>query len=273
MIPPAIESVTTEAEVTDSFLVLGIALTSQGNLAMVEYAGPRAALYTDNLEHIMTVYVTGAIGLQDVTCSEGMLFMTDFSGYTIHVMREDGSYIHNISTTWGPMGIDFHENYLFVTDNTGSKLYKIELDQAFNRLGQDLVILDEGPLNGKPVLSNPNFVYIHGGKILVSNRFSVLCSNVSGGMEWITKTVPNPHGTGPGEFNWPMGMQVDNWGRIIVADRINHRIQLLSANGSFIKYLTTGMYGRPTGIVLVKNILYVAMIYDHKLAKYTLNYT
>ncbi len=47
-------------------------------------------------------------------------------------------------------------------------------------------------------------------------------------------------GTGPGEFNRPEGLCVDDQDRIYVADSCNHRIQVFSSAGKFIR-----AYGRP----------------------------
>ena len=41
-------------------------------------------------------------------------------------------------------------------------------------------------------------------------------------------------GTGPGEFRTPHALEFDSQGRLIVADRHNHRIQILTKDGKFI---------------------------------------
>jgi hypothetical protein len=41
-------------------------------------------------------------------------------------------------------------------------------------------------------------------------------------------------GTGPGEFRTPHALEFDSKGRLIVADRHNHRIQILTKDGKFI---------------------------------------
>lgn len=46
-------------------------------------------------------------------------------------------------------------------------------------------------------------------------------------------------GTGPGEFNRPEGICVDGQDRLYVADSCNHRIQIFSADGKFVR-----QYGR-----------------------------
>jgi DNA-binding beta-propeller fold protein YncE len=47
-------------------------------------------------------------------------------------------------------------------------------------------------------------------------------------------------GTGPGEFNRPEGLCIDSQDRIYVADACNHRIQIFSSDGKFIR-----AYGKP----------------------------
>ena len=41
-------------------------------------------------------------------------------------------------------------------------------------------------------------------------------------------------GSGPGEFRTPHAIEFDSQGRLIVADRANHRIQILTTNGEYI---------------------------------------
>ena len=58
-------------------------------------------------------------------------------------------------------------------------------------------------------------------------------------------------GTGPGEFRTPHALEFDSRGRLIVADRHNHRIQILTKAGAFIaEYLD---FGRVSGLALDAN--------------------
>src|SRR5207237_2019251 len=41
-------------------------------------------------------------------------------------------------------------------------------------------------------------------------------------------------GTGPGEFRTPHALKFDSQGRLIVADRHNHRVQILTKDGKYI---------------------------------------
>ena len=58
-------------------------------------------------------------------------------------------------------------------------------------------------------------------------------------------------GTGPGEFRIPHAMVFDSKGRLIVADRVNHRIQILDTNGKFIAEYRE--FSRVSGLAIDKN--------------------
>jgi sugar lactone lactonase YvrE len=58
-------------------------------------------------------------------------------------------------------------------------------------------------------------------------------------------------GTGPGEFRTPHAMVFDSKGRLIVADRANHRIQILDTNGKFLGEYRE--FSRVSGLAIDKN--------------------
>jgi len=63
-------------------------------------------------------------------------------------------------------------------------------------------------------------------------------------------------GTGPVEFRTPHDIAMDPQGRLLVADRGNHRIQFLDQNGTFISEWK--QFGRPSGVYLRNDLIYVA---------------
>ena len=64
-------------------------------------------------------------------------------------------------------------------------------------------------------------------------------------------------GTGPGEFRTPHMIAWDSQGRLIVADRHNHRIQILTKHGNYIGEYT--QFSRASGLAIDKDDnLYVA---------------
>lgn len=70
-------------------------------------------------------------------------------------------------------------------------------------------------------------------------------------------------GSGPGEFNLPHTLVIDQRGRLLVGDRGNHRIQLFTQEG---EYLTEwDQFGWPSGLFIDKNdVLYVADYQDKR---------
>jgi sugar lactone lactonase YvrE len=64
-------------------------------------------------------------------------------------------------------------------------------------------------------------------------------------------------GTGPGEFRTPHALEFDSRGQLIVADRHNHRIQVLTKDGKFVREFPD--FGRISGLAIDKNdVLYTA---------------
>jgi len=64
-------------------------------------------------------------------------------------------------------------------------------------------------------------------------------------------------GSGPGEFRTPHMIKFDSQGRLIVADRHNHRIQILTKDGKFVAEYPE--FSRPSGLAIDRNdTIYVA---------------
>src|SRR5437867_7040327 len=64
-------------------------------------------------------------------------------------------------------------------------------------------------------------------------------------------------GTGPGEFRTPHALEFDSQGRLIVADRHNHRVQILTKDGKFVREYDD--FGRSSGLAIDSNdVIYTA---------------
>jgi DNA-binding beta-propeller fold protein YncE len=64
-------------------------------------------------------------------------------------------------------------------------------------------------------------------------------------------------GSGPGEFRTPHMLKFDSQGRLIVADRHNHRIQILTKDGKYVGEYHE--FSRPSGLAIDSNdTIYVA---------------
>jgi sugar lactone lactonase YvrE len=68
-------------------------------------------------------------------------------------------------------------------------------------------------------------------------------------------------GTGPGEVMEPHCLGMDSAGRLFVADRSNNRVQVLDQDGKFIAEWK--QFGRPSGIFITNDILYVSDSESH----------
>ncbi|MBQ14842.1 MAG: peptidyl-alpha-hydroxyglycine alpha-amidating lyase family protein [Gammaproteobacteria bacterium] len=76
-------------------------------------------------------------------------------------------------------------------------------------------------------------------------------------MEWGHK------GTGPGEFDLPHTIVIDQRGRVLVGDRSNHRIQIFDQEGTYIT--EWDQFGWPSGMFIDENdVLYVADYQDKR---------
>jgi len=64
-------------------------------------------------------------------------------------------------------------------------------------------------------------------------------------------------GTGPGEFRTPHALEFDSKGQLLVADRHNHRIQILTKEGKFVREFDD--FGRTSGMAIDSNdVIYTA---------------
>ncbi len=64
-------------------------------------------------------------------------------------------------------------------------------------------------------------------------------------------------GTGPGEFRTPHALEFDSQGQLVVADRHNHRIQVLTKQGTFVREFFE--FGRTSGLAIdASDMIYTA---------------
>jgi DNA-binding beta-propeller fold protein YncE len=64
-------------------------------------------------------------------------------------------------------------------------------------------------------------------------------------------------GTGPGEFRTPHAIEFDSQGRLVVADRHNHRVQVLTKEGQFVAEYPE--FGRSSGLAIdARDVIYTA---------------
>jgi DNA-binding beta-propeller fold protein YncE len=145
--------------------------------------------------------------------------------------------------------------------NKGGQVIKFSPD------GQVLLTLGKGGQKGNPPdgLTEPTEAITdpaNGDIYVAESHTNVEDPNLVGRISVFDRTgkflrVIGKTGTGPGEFRTPHMMVFDSQGRLIVADRHNHRIQILTKDGKYVGEYKE--FSRPSGLAIDANdTIYVA---------------
>ena len=138
--------------------------------------------------------------------------------------------------------------------NKGSVVVK------FSPEGRVLMTLGKPGVRGNPpeALTDPNDVVTdsNGDIYVAESHTDVTDPNLIGRISVFDKTgkflrTIGKTGTGPGEFRTPHALEFDSQGRLIVADRHNHRIQILTKDGKYIGEYK--QFSRVSGLAIDKN--------------------
>ena len=187
----------------------------------------------------------------------------------VHHFDESGKEIRSFGGgmfVW-PHGIHVdRDGNVWVTDaraeqNKGSVVVK------FSPEGKVLLTLGKSGVRGNPpeALTDPTDVVTdpgNGDVYIAESHTDVTDPNLIGRISVFNKSgkflrTIGKAGTGPGEFRTPHALEFDSKGRLIVADRHNHRIQILTKEGKFISEFDD--FGRTSGLAIDKNdIIYTA---------------
>ena len=146
-------------------------------------------------------------------------------------------------------------------DKKGSVVVK------FSPEGKILMTLGKPGVMGNPpealtdptdVVTDPN----NGDVYVAESHMDVADPNLVARISVFDKTgkflrVIGKTGVGPGEFRTPHALEFDSKGELVVADRHNHRIQILTKAGKFIREYDT--FGRTSALAIDKNdVIYTA---------------
>jgi DNA-binding beta-propeller fold protein YncE len=146
-------------------------------------------------------------------------------------------------------------------DKKGSAVFK------FSPEGKVLLVLGKPGVKGNPpeALTEPTDVVTDpaNGDVYVSESHTdVEDPALVGRISVFDKSgkflrIIGKTGSGPGEFRTPHAVEFDSKGRLIVADRHNHRIQILTKDGKYIAELHD--FSRASGLAIDANdTIYVA---------------
>ena len=140
-------------------------------------------------------------------------------------------------------------------DKKGSVVVK------FSPEGKVLMTLGKPGVRGNPpeALTEPTDVVTdpaNGDIYITESHTDVADPSLIGRISVFDKTgkflrIIGKTGTGPGEFRTPHAIKFDSKGRLVVADRHNHRVQVLTKAGKFV--LEYDDFGRTSGLAIDKN--------------------
>lgn len=193
--------------------------------------------------------------------SQDRVYAFNRGEYPVIIFDRDG----NIIKSWGeglfdtPHGIYMGSDYVFLADSGNHTVRKFTLDgELLMTLGtEDSPGKDGGPFN-KPtdVAVSPS------GEIYVSDGYANFRTHKysSDGellMSW------GEEGEDIGQFALPHGVFVDKQNQVYVADRENHRIQIFTPQGEFIKQWTDFREHKPCTLFIDDDdIVYVPELHQ-----------
>ena len=137
----------------------------------------------------------------------------------------------------------------------------------FSPDGKVLMTLGKPGVRGNPpdALTDPTDVVTdakNGDVYVAESHTDVTAPNLVGRISVFDKNgkflrTIGKAGTGPGEFRTPHALEFDSRDRLIVADRHNHRIQILTKDGRFLAEYSD--FGRVSGLAIDGNdMIYTA---------------
>ena len=137
----------------------------------------------------------------------------------------------------------------------------------FSPEGRVLLTLGKPGMKGNPpeALTEPTDVVTdptNGDIYVAESHTDVLDPNLVGRISVFDRTgkflrTIGKTGTAPGEFRTPHALEFDSMGRLVVADRHNHRVQVLTKSGQFVAQYPE--FSRGSGLAIDANdTIYVA---------------
>ena len=187
----------------------------------------------------------------------------------VHHFDESGKEIRSFGAglfVW-PHGIHVdRDGNVWVADSRGAE-GKGSVVVKFSPDGKVLLTLGKPGVRGNPpdALTDPTDVVTDarsGDVYVAESHTDVTDPNLVGRISVFDRNgkflrTVGKTGTGPGEFRTPHAIEFDSQGRLVVADRHNHRIQILTKEGKFVAEYSE--FGRTSGLAIDANdVIYTA---------------
>ena len=202
-----------------------------------------------------------------VVDSQNRVYVFNRGSHPIVVLERDGSFV----TSWGgglftrPHGLTLtsdqeHGEVLYCVDDDGHWIGKFSLD---GELLTSIGTRDQGTprRSGRP-FNRPT-------KVAVEPETTELYISDGYGNAKIHKYSPDgrylfswgDYGTDVGTFNFPHSICTDSTGKVYVADRENHRIQIFDSQGTYLTQWNN--LHRPCGLHIENDIVYIGQLPTH----------
>lgn len=177
------------------------------------------------------------------------------------VFDRDGTFIR----TWGeglftrPHGVTFDDGLLYCVDDDGHWIGKFtaegELVDQIGTRGLGAPAQSGEPFNRPTKVAmapRSGELYIAGG--YGNARVHKFSANGTHLFSW------GDYGNDPGQFNLPHSVCTDSQGKVYVADRENHRIQIFDDGGSYVDQWNN--MHRPCGLNISGDLVYVGQLFS-----------
>ncbi|BCS53271.1 6-bladed beta-propeller [Geobacter sp. SVR] len=174
------------------------------------------------------------------------LFIADVSQARLHVMdsRENAYSVIGEGILRSPIGIamDDAEN-LYITDSGAGTIYRYSLRR---QLLEPFVVYDFGRPTGIAYNRVNQLLYVSN-----TTEHQVAAYDVRGKQCFSI----GRRGDGPGQFNFPTDLFVDEHGLLYVTDSLNSRISIFSPQGAYLKSFGSpgdsgGSFAKPKGVAV-----------------------
>jgi len=197
-----------------------------------------------------------------VVDTQDRVYVFNRSDHPMVVFEPDGSFV----TSWGeglfvrPHGVTLGpDGALYCADDGAHCIYKCSLD------GQVLATVgtpgQPAPrLSGKP-FNQPTKVAFHpNGNLYIADGYGNARVHVySPAGEHLFSW--GSHGTDPGQFNLVHSIAIDGEGKVYIADRENHRVQVFDERGTYLTQWNN--LHRPCGLHIDGETVYIGQLLTH----------
>lgn len=204
--------------------------------------GLRAMFFgEDDVNTMLTPYAVTSDGVSRV-------FVCDSNAQVVHVFDLDARVYErwqpNEDETFSqPVGVAYDNDRLFVADSVDAVVH------VFNERGAYVGQIGEG------LLQRPSGLAIDpmtGRLVVVDTAAHCL---VLFGRDGTRLRTMGERGIGPGQFNYPTNIAIDEAGQLFVSDSLNFRVQVLDADFQFLRQIgekgdLPGYFSQPKGIAL-----------------------